>query len=246
MLFTLFVVVPGLLVLTSIVAVGLWQTRNFEYSPLTHPINGSQLRHRIFVTSVLVDRLLIGLVMTLEAIAKDVLWVREILVGLMDLDIRTQPASTTASSTLTSPTSSPWLMRAMNLIQTQRRVSARVQGHYVRELAAEQFAISAARAASSTSAQAPDRMIVAAAQPCLAITSSATTTVPTISVTTAPWDDETDRIDGDDDAQTECEKAAGEHEEENGSAGGDSGKVAVGTVEAVGAVGAIDDFLDSR
>ena len=206
MLFNLLVLFPGLLVLSSIVAVGLWQTRHFVYSPLTHPIESSScpsFRRRVFRISVIMDRLLMGTVLTFEGIARDLLWVREILVGLFDLDIKT--------STTTNPSSgnggggggtSAWMRRAMNLLQTQRRVSARVQGHYVRELATEQFtAAVAANSAALPAATTPTPSSSSSSAAVLALpasrnsprrpsASSLLVSDSSIPTNAAPWDEE--------------------------------------------------------
>ena len=234
MLFQLLVLLPCAVFVFCIVAVGYWQTRHLEYAPLTYPLDSdpqssnSSFRRRIFVASVMLDRLLVGLVMTFEGIARDLLWFREILVGFMDLEIRntTQAASSSSSSSSSAAATSSgsvWMRRAMNLLQTQRRVSARVQGHYVRELVAEQIVAHTAAATSTTPGSAPSTATLTTTTTPATLTLSPPTTEEEdiVQTTAAPWEDgQSSSEEPGDGVSSECIASA--------------------------SVAAIDDFLESR
>lgn len=122
--------------LCSLFLCGLFLSKDLKYAARIHTRETFSWKRELwFGIAVAVDRVLIGIVSMFEFWARHLGTLREFLVGLNDLSVEAPQQA--AATTRSSMASTSMLNQAFRLVSTATRVSSRVQGNVVREVASE-------------------------------------------------------------------------------------------------------------
>ena len=191
---------------------------------------------------VAMDRALLGQIAVLAAVVRKLIYARELLVGLAGLHTEGEGADLSAGAPTPTPAATPrtpatpvsfaWVRRGLGMLDTARRVQARMAGHVAREIAGEAMrererAAAAATPAPSFSSRSDivtaarsnslPRTFTPSAAPtnttgaATAATAAATlASVPVVRIDTAPWES---------DDEEEAAEAGATQEEEAAEAG---------------------------
>lgn len=132
------VVVPfSWFALVCLLLVGMFLSKDLRYEARIHP-RTNPARELWYTMAVILDRVLIGTVFLCDFWARNLGTLREFLVGMNDLAVE---APQSQSQTAAAPSASTSMLnRAFRLVSTATRVSSRVQGNVVREIASEMLA----------------------------------------------------------------------------------------------------------
>jgi hypothetical protein len=113
---------------------------------------------------VAMDRALLGQIAVLAAVVRKLIYARELLVGLAGLHTEGEGADLSAGAPTPTPAATPrtpatpasfaWVRRGLGMLDTARRVQARMAGHVAREIAGEAMR-ERERAAATAAAQPP-------------------------------------------------------------------------------------------
>jgi hypothetical protein len=187
---------------------------------------------------VAMDRMLLGQIAVLGSFVRKLIYARELLVGLGGLRTEGESEAPAATPVPGAAASFAWVRRGLGMLDTARRVQARMAGHVAREIAGD--AIREQTTPTPTQIRRPLRPNASASLGALPQSSSASlevpssTPVPNVRVA-APW--ETDDEDGETEREARGTAAGGTMVETTGEASGAAagGTIAETTGEASGA-----------